>query len=127
MVSSIVEGICTNYLNYQDALSEPLYTPGQSFSPVVITSAIYDSGLCREDLLPAACFLWFPPLPSSNYVLCRETCNNLFEECTPGVFFFIDFSRDDCSNFPLRREADGLCIGGKFTTIVAFLFHCRRS
>lgn len=108
-----VEGVCTNYLDYQNSLPQPLFTPSQMFLPEDTTAAIEQSGLCDVDLLPAACSLWYPPLPSSGFTLCQEACTRLFEGCRVGVVFFEDFALQDCASYPLRGETNGRCIGGK--------------
>ncbi|PIK33224.1 hypothetical protein BSL78_29963, partial [Apostichopus japonicus] len=109
--SILVSGLCAEYLDYRNANSETVFELVLSVSLDLVTRSIKDSNQC-PDLLPAMCSLFYPPLPSSGYTLCQETCSQLFEECTSAFIFFDDAMPESCSNFPSRNEAgDLMCIG----------------
>lgn len=108
-------GVCQEYLKYDLAEPETLYELVTTLPIDAATRSIVGQGQC-EEIMPAVCSLFFPPLPSSGRVLCRESCRQIFTNCQVAVIFFSDFTQQSCSKFPKRANAGGnVCVGGECT------------
>lgn len=116
-------GICEAFLPYRFAQPEPVLDLVIGVSLDAITVTVLNSGLCDVNLLPAMCSLFFPPPPSSTFVLCRDTCSEIFVNCRAAVAFFSDTTELFCLDTPLRTELEGaICIGGQSLLILDILF-----
>ncbi|PIK40069.1 Receptor-type tyrosine-protein phosphatase mu [Apostichopus japonicus] len=106
-----VSGPCAEYLDYRNANSETVFELVLPEDLELVTETIINSNQC-PDLLPAMCSLFYPPLPSSGYTLCQETCSQLFADCQIAFALLAGAMPESCSNFPLRNEAGNMmCIG----------------
>ncbi|KAJ8020677.1 hypothetical protein HOLleu_40329 [Holothuria leucospilota] len=102
-----VFGVCTEYLNYQRAQPEPLFQlrEGTTIEEVTrLASTIF----CDDDLLPAVCLIFFPPLESTGLQICSEFCGQLHSGCPIVVASLTNL---DCDILPPEEEvADGVCM-----------------
>ncbi|XP_071836589.1 uncharacterized protein [Apostichopus japonicus] len=106
-----VSGPCAEYLDYRNTNSETVFELVLSADLELVTETIINSNQC-PDLLPAMCSLFYPPLPSSGYTLCQETCSQLFEDCQIAFAFLAGAMPESCSKLPPRNEpGDMMCIG----------------
>lgn len=113
-----VMGVCSDILPYKFAQSEPLFPLATSI-PTARATELLASPIGQCSSLPAMCSLFYPPLPESNTVLCRDTCSELPRDCMLVIGFFLGLSQSTtCLQFPERRDGDDvICIGGNFLII----------
>lgn len=98
----------------------PLLELVVDISPEITTTSVVNSGLCAEELLPAMCSLFFPPLRSSNMSLCQETCGQIFQDCDIALAFFRESTPSVCIDLPRRTDSGNFtCIEGELLFEIA--------
>ncbi|KAJ8020667.1 hypothetical protein HOLleu_40319 [Holothuria leucospilota] len=103
-----VFGVCADIVDYQRAQPQPLFELYEDTDIATVTRlASVIALLCPEDLLPAMCSLFFPPLNITGLQLCPEGCNRLTIECLVVV---PSFTEVQCDILPSGQDVgNGLC------------------